>query len=309
VAPNFQYMDPNVKAPYSMNFSLTVERALSSSLALETAFVGTRGVKLIGVRSYNLPDRVTGLRPNPSLSSDNYYDNSDSSHYYAWQTSLRKRYSNGLIANLHYTWGKALAYNRGDIGFGGTYIQDFFNIKANKGRPEGDIGHNFVADFVYTIPAPGSWKGIPARAIAQGWELSGIFSARSGLPLVISETGNQRPDLIDLSHAILNTGLQYLNRAAFALVPISSVSGTTIRPGTLGQGVISGPGLWNLDASIAKVFSFRERLQLRFRMDMLNAFNHTNFMGVAGGIQSANFGSFTSTAGARRMQAGLRLTF
>ena len=42
----------------------------------------------------------------------------------------------------------APAYNRGDIGFGGSYIQDFFSIKANKGRPEGDLGHNFVADFV-----------------------------------------------------------------------------------------------------------------------------------------------------------------
>jgi hypothetical protein len=252
---------------------------------------------------------VTGLRPNPSLSSDNYYDNSDSSHYYAWQSSLRKRYSNGLIANLHYTWGKALAYNRGDIGFGTSYVQDFFNIKANKGRPEGDVGQNFVADFVYQIPAPGAWKRGLARKVVQGWELSGIFSARSGLPLAIAETGIQRPDLLDVKHAVLNTGLQYLNRAAFALVPISSVSGTTTRPGTLGQGAIEGPGLWNLDASIAKAFSFGERYQLRFRADMLNALNHTNFTGVAGGIQSANFGAFTATAGARRVQAGLRLTF
>ena len=77
--------------------------------------------------------------------------------------SLRKRYASGLIANLHYTWGKALAYNRGDIGFGSSYIQDFFNIKANKGRPEGDVSHNFVDDFVYQIPAQGSWKGSLAR--------------------------------------------------------------------------------------------------------------------------------------------------
>ncbi|MEO7653974.1 MAG: TonB-dependent receptor, partial [Bryobacteraceae bacterium] len=151
--PNYQAMDPNVVAPYSMNFTFTVERALGGNFALETAFVGTRGVKLIGMRPYNTPDRVTGLRPNPALASDNYYDNSDSSHYYAWQTSLRKRYSRGLVSNIHYTWAKAIAYNRGDLGFGTSNIQDFFNIRANKGRPEGDVGHNFIADFVYQIPS------------------------------------------------------------------------------------------------------------------------------------------------------------
>jgi TonB dependent receptor len=304
-APSYQFMDPNVRSPYSMNFSLTIERALTGSLALETAFVGTRGVKLIGVRAYNQPDRVTGLRPNPSLATDNYYDNSDSSHYYGWQTSLRKRYSSGLLANIHYTWAKAIAYNRGDIGFGSSYIQDFFNIRANKGRPEGDVAHNFIADFVYQLPAP-------ARPVLAGWEVSGIFTARSGLPLGITQPnalGAQRPDLIDPAHAILNNALQYLNRAAFAPVPVSPVSGATVRPGTLGNGAISAPGLWSLDASFAKVLSLKERVRLRFRADLLNAFNHTNFTSVDTNTQSANFGRFTATAGARRVQFGLRLTF
>jgi len=45
------------------------------------------------------------------------------------------------------------------------------------------------------------------------------------------------------------------------------------------------------------------------RADMLNAFNHTNFSGVDTNPQSANFGRFTATAGARRVQFGLRMTF
>ncbi len=309
-APNYQYMDPHVKAPYSMNFSFTVERTLSNSLALETAFVGTRGVKLIGMRFYNQPDRVTGQRPNPALAIDRFYDNSDSSHYYAWQTSLRKRYSSGLVANVHYTWAKAIAYNRGDIGFGNSYIQEFFDIKANKGRPEGDIAHNFVADFVYQIPVPAMGRAL--KAAFEGWEVSGIFSARTGLPLAVTQPNalmGQRPDLIDPANVYVRSGLQYLNRAALAQVPVSSVSGTTIRPGTLGNGALLAPGLWNLDASFAKVLTFGERWNLRFRADMLNAMNHTNFVGVDTNPQSGNFGRFTSTAGARRVQFGLRLTF
>jgi hypothetical protein len=308
-APNFQYLDPNIRSPYSMNFTLTFERALTASLAIETAAVGTRGVKLIGMRFYNSPDRVTGLRPNPAMATDRYYDNSDSSHYYAWQTSLRKRYSMGLTANVHYTWSKAISYNRGDVGFGDSYVQDFFDIRANKGRSEGDVTHNFISDFVYQLPS--ARGGLMGRVFG-GWEVAGIFSARTGLPLLINQPNainNQRPDLVDPSNAIARSGLQYLNRAAFQQVPVSAVSGATIRPGTLGNGAVSGLGFWNLDASLAKAFPLTERAQLRVRADMLNAFNHTNFTGVDTNPQSANFGRFTGTAGARRVQFGARVSF
>ncbi|MEO7650402.1 MAG: hypothetical protein ABIZ80_08025, partial [Bryobacteraceae bacterium] len=219
-------------------------------------------------------------------------------------------YSRGLVANIHYTWAKAIAYNRGDLGFGASNIQDFFNIRANKGRPEGDVGHNFIADFVYQIPSPSLGRAL--KAAIGGWEVSGILSARTGLPLVINQPnaiGSQRPDLIDPANVIVNSGLQYLNRAAFAQVPVSSVSGATIRPGTLGNGAISAPGLWSVDASFAKALSLRDRFQVRLRADMLNALNHTNFTGVDTNPQSANFGRFTGTAGARRVQFGLRMTF
>ena len=100
-------------------------------------------------------------------------------------------------------------------------------------------------------------KGPAVRTAVQGWELSSIFSARSGRPLAISESGSQRPDLLDLRHAVLNTGLQYLNRAAFGLVPISNVSGATTRPGTLGNGVIEGPGYSNAVRAVAVWRSLR----------------------------------------------------
>ena len=81
-------------------------------------------MKLQSFRNYNQPDRVTGLRPNPNLATDIYFDNSDGSHYPGWQTSLRKRYSQGLLFNAHYTWSKAISYDDGD--------KEFFNVKANR---------------------------------------------------------------------------------------------------------------------------------------------------------------------------------
>ena len=73
--------------------------------------------------------------------------------------------------------------------------------------------------------------------------------------------------------------LQYLNRAAFALVPISPVSGATIRPGNVGNGAVRGPGLQNLDFSLAKNVAITERLKLQLRADSFDFLNHTNFTG------------------------------
>lgn len=311
-APAFQVIDPKIVSPYSMNFSFTIERALTDTLALETAIVGTRGVKFVNLRRYNLPDRVTGIRPNPAVGAERFHDNSESTRYYAWQTSLRKRMSRGLLVNLHYTWGKALAYNRGDLGFGNIYVQDFFNLKGNLGRSEGDINHRLVSDFVYELRKPAT--GWTRHAIG-GWQLAGVLTVQTGLPLALTQPNaldGQRPDLIDPSSPVnssYRTNLVYLNRAAFAPVPVSRVSGATLRPGTVGNGAIEGPGFWNLDLSIGRAQMIRERYKLQFRAELLNSLNHTNFAGLDTNIESARFGTLTATAGARVVQLNLRMSF
>ena len=37
-----------------------------------------------------------------------------------------------------------------------------------------------------------------------------------------------------------------------------------------------GPGMWNLDAVVSKTFPLRERLNLEFRAEGFNVFNHHN---------------------------------
>src|SRR5262245_66160784 len=126
-----------------MNVYLGMQRSLTASLMLETAFVGNRGVSFLMYRTFNQADPLTGLRPNPDLGQGNYLDNSQNTVYYSWQTSLRKRYSASLTFSAHYTWGKALSYTGGDIGadFIGDStrsIQDFLNVKSDRGPSTGD---------------------------------------------------------------------------------------------------------------------------------------------------------------------------
>src|SRR5436190_2334028 len=117
-----------------MNYTLGFQKALTHSMMLETSYVGTRGVKFPMSRTYNQVDRITGLRNNPNMGEGVYTDNSQETVYHSWQTSLRERLSHGLLFNLNYTWGKALAYTGGGtalVAGGDTSgsIDDFFNVK------------------------------------------------------------------------------------------------------------------------------------------------------------------------------------
>ena len=102
--------------------------------------------------------------------------------------------------------------------------------------------------------------------------------------------------------------LQYLNRSAFATVPVIAASGATARPGTIGRNALRAPGGWNVDAGLAKNFAFTERTLFQFRVEMFNAFNHTVLGGVSTNIQSGNFGRLTSAV-SRGIQLNGRFSF
>jgi hypothetical protein len=304
--------------PYSMNIHFGVQRRLSSSWMLESAFVATRGVKFPMERVFNPVDRLTGLRPNPNLGEGYYEDNTQNTVYTSWQTSLRKRYSKNLTGSFHYTWGKNLSTAGGDIG--GYYqgdtdlrTQDFFNPRADRGPSAGDVTHYFAYDLVYDLPSLAGRHALMRQSLG-GWQVSTIFIALTGQPLLITQTSSlqvTRPDYIG-GNAILSDSrktLQYLNKTAFALVPVSPASGATIRPGNAGNGAVRGPGLWNLDLSLGKNFPLTERMKLQFRADSFDFFNHTNFTGLSTSLNSPTFGRFTSTRGARVVQLNARLSF
>jgi hypothetical protein len=144
--------------------------------------------------------------------------------------------------------------------------------------------------------------------------VSGILLAQSGESFSVSQTSavNARPDVIDPANVYGTnwwTDLQYLNKAAFAKVPVNSVSKATVRPGNVGHRSLFLPGYWNPDLSLSKRFRFTERVNLQFRADMFNAFNMTFFSGLSTGIDSSTFGKFTGSRGARVVQFNFRLQF
>jgi outer membrane receptor protein involved in Fe transport len=311
--------NPSLQSPYVGLVYFGVQHAITPSLVLETAFVGNRGLKFPLVRLYNQPDRVTGVRLNPNLNQGYYIDNSQQSWYSSWQTTLRKRFSHNFTFAAHYTWSKQLATDTGDVSAyyqnnNNVRIQNFFDLTKEWGPADGDQTHYFTADFVYDLPKFKAINNAIVRQAFGGWQLSSIFAGATGQPLLISEGSADnvsRPDYI--GGAAVNSNyqstLQYLNKSAFGLIPISAASGLPIRPGNMSNGELRGPGYWNIDLSLGKNFTILEKLQLQLRLDTFDSLNHTSLTSFSNDLTSSSFGRFTNTRGARVLQLNGRITW
>jgi len=315
VPVGYNVVDPNYRNPYSVQWSLDVQRQLTPSLALETGYVGNKGLKIFSPHNINLPDRNTGIRPFPNALQSQWGNNSDFSYYHAWETSLRKRFSQGLLFDFHYTWAKAMSISTGDFYSGNnTRLQDETNWRANKGPATFDAPHRIAADWVYELPLR-NWVGAhrTLRAFASGWQISGTLSVLTADRLDITEKSSydsSRPDYIG-GNIYSTTGdrFQWFNTAAFAQVPIVKASGVTARPGNIGKYAVYGPGNWSTGINLAKTFTIAERYHFQIRADAYNAFNHVNLGDPVTEITSATFGRILSVGAGRTMQMNARMRF
>ena len=301
--------------PYTMQWTLDIQRQLSPTLVFQTGYVGNKGVKISQSHTANTPDRITGLRPVPTVLNVNLRDASDFSTYHAWQTSLRKRFSYDLAFNVNYTWSRNMALSQGDYwGGNDPEVQDETNYRADYGPITQNRTHSLTLDSIYSFPFD-RWlnAGSVLKQVVGGWQLAGILGVANGQWINVVQTSSllqSRPDYAG-GDPYLNGAdrLRYLNPAAFARVPVNSAT-VPIRPGNLGKNALRGPGFWNLDLSISKDFKFHERYGLKFRVDMFNATNSVRLGNPNTDITNTTlFGVITVVQPARTMQMGLRFTF
>jgi hypothetical protein len=136
------------------------------------------------------------LRANQQFSNIIMVSNLADSIYHSWQTTVRKRYSNGLLLNFSYTYGKAIDDMSGDP-IGTSYSAstsaaiDSNNLRADRGRADFDQRRTAVLTWIYELPfGKGKHFMTTSNRVVQtlfgGWQLQGFNSNQSGEPFSIS---------------------------------------------------------------------------------------------------------------------------
>lgn len=308
------------RTAYSQQWNFSVQRQLSANLVLEGAYVAGKGNKLYtnwrGNGAPAGPGAVNPRRPFPQFGTISEQNPRGNSTFHSMQWRLERRFAQGFSLLTSYTWGKSIDDSSTLI----TLSQhNPFNLQLEKGLSEFDVRHNLSITYVYELPlGPGksllpNLNGI-GRAFLAGWQVNGITSFRSGLPIRIvipadtantGVSGGQRPNLVGDPHlqADARTTERWFNTAAFAIPAAFTF-------GNLGRHPFSGPGFVNWDFGAYKNFPIRERTLLQFRAEVFNIFNQTNLANPGGTVSTAQFGRISGTStDARDVQLALRFTF
>lgn len=251
--------------------------------------------------------------------------------YHALLATVHKRYSNGLVLLATYTFSKqisagtsATASNGSFAGVGNLYQLGEYNRALDRGLDPTDITHRFVTSASYDLPfGKGKAQGRWVKALIGGWQVHGILTLCSGLPLIIRGANNEladRPNDLRIPALPANyvdtnpsLGVLWFDPAAFVNPAMYTLGNT---PSALPN--FFAPGTVNLDASLFKEFPIRERTHLQFRVESFNALNHVN-LGMPDTYFGANlgsapntsptFGRITTASDPRSIQLALKLSF
>jgi Carboxypeptidase regulatory-like domain/TonB-dependent Receptor Plug Domain/TonB dependent receptor len=310
--------DFNRRDTYAGQWNLAVQHAMTPSLAVQAAYVGSRTVKLISARALNLVDPVTGKRPDARFGDINFEENAANISYHALEITVNKRLSHGLSFDAFYTWSKSIGYYVPDntVVFTNDAVQDSNNIAGSKGPKDGTIGHRLTGVLSYVLPYGMHGRKSFTGSLLGGWNVQSIIGWRSGLPLNVTSNidavGNgraagQRPDPVPgVDPYNRNPGaLIWLNRAAFDLASPKAQR----RFGYLGYNSLIGPTAFTMDLGLHKTFYITERQQVTFRAEAFNWLNHTTFGSPVTNVSDPNFGTIRSADSPRNVQLALKYRF
>jgi hypothetical protein len=310
--------DYNRSDTYVGMWNLAIQRQLTSSLSLQTAYVGQNTVKLISVRALNLIDPVLNRRLDSNLGQINLEENAARMNYHGMEISANQRLSRGLSYDVYFTWSKTLGYYTPDntITFTGGGLQDPLNIAGSNGPVEGAPGKSFKSVLSYVLPRGGSFHNSFLRAALGGWTIRSIAGRRSGLPINITSgadfVGNgrsagQRPDAVPGVDAyVRNHDTQvWLSPAAFSV----DSARTLHRFGNVGYNALLGPAAFTMDAGLHKAFSVREGQRVSLRIESFNTLNHTVLNNPTTATNNVNFGKILGARAPRAYQIALKYNF
>ena len=308
--------DRNAPAATFHHYSGGFEKQFFSRYVASVDVVGSRGSNIAILRNLNQPQAGTldanGPLPYPTLGHIQWREHTGESEYIGADFSFERRFAQGYGFRMSYTLGESRDQAPEHLAASSGRPQNGRDLASWEGPSDFDIRHRFVGSFVAELPFGADRRWLtsgPAAAILGGWTLSGIYTARSGLPYTVTQsTNNVGPGATGLPNLVGNPDGQrtvdnWFNPAAFELVP----SG---RFGNAGRNAFRGPGYATFDTSVQRRFGLPGRADAVLRWDVFNVANRANFGLPNRTVPATNAGSITSLAGdARVMQFAIRVEF
>jgi len=337
------FANPDPQNPYSIRWTLNVQRELPGNMILETGYVGNHAVHLTLDRSQNyvprqylstqpfrdqpVIDRLGAIVTNPfaNLIPGTGLNGTTTSRAQLLQpypqfTGVNFQGTNQGISYFHMFQARLEKRFSHGVQFLANYqwskllerrsrLNDSDEFLENRVAGE-DRPQRFVGSGSWELPfgrghAWGTNLGAGLNRLVDGWIVNGIYTIQPGGPL---GWGNS---------IYFGGDLRYDPRkleAAFDTTRFNRNStqqlGSNLRTFPSRFANLRADGAHNFDFSVIKNTSITEKVSIQFRLEFFNAFNHPTFNGPELSPVNTNFGNITSQSNlARTTQMALRLVW
>ena len=303
--------------PRTERWTVGLSRRLYGRGIAEIGYVGTRGRHQIRSVDINQP-QLTAIVDPEILNPVRPYLGYDS--IVVRETTGRSRYD-GLLASFRHSGGRAgsftanytLSRSMADASCECSDLpQNPLDKDAEYSTAQTDRTHVLNVFYVYELPFFRDHRHWLARAALSGWQVAGITRVSSGPPARVTylEAGSpipRRANLVGDPAAGRQPFPFWFDPAAFAPPAAGAYGDAAVSPFRL-------PGRHQWDMSISKNFLLSSRTRLQLRADVINVFNHTQYLGVrttcfGDRCESPRneFGTITSAHAPRQAQLGVKL--
>lgn len=326
------YVDPNLRNPYTMNWSGGFQWEFRPNYLAELVYVGSTGVALTGTTNINvLPQSIysstdTTLLNNvfantqaylkyPNFGTINATGNYAHSTYNGLIARLQHRYSNGLSANFIFTYSKNIV---GGAPTGSNAWQ-FNNWNLTKAVAPSDQKFIFTNEVTYELPFGRGRRWVNSNGILDqvigGWQFLTIQSIRSGLPVGFTLAGSPNRYLpgegnspsvvagvpVNVSNYQIGPNM-WPQSAQNSFYNIKAFTNPApFMPGNAGFGIARTGWMWWPQYSITKTWAYREKYKLQVRMDANNLFPQVRWLHTANSTVNFSspqlFGTFPAAGG------------
>src|SRR5437867_2394985 len=240
-------------------------------------------------------------------------------HYHGMLLSLQRRASSGGTVGANYTWSHCIGIDptANNTGRGGPGYLDPNDRSFDYGNCP-YVDRRQIFNVTAVVPSPQFQRPV-LRKLASGWPGASIVRASTGAFMTVvpgldralngqpcsaatptsAANGQRLNQIFGNPYGNRDSIDNYLNPKAFAQPAFGTLG--NIRPFS-----IEGPGYWQLDMALARIFQLAESRKLELRAEAFNVTNRFIPKDPNLNLNANTFGQITTSGDARVMQFALK---